>query len=99
LLVALIAIGWTKKSHSEGSTTANFFRVASRAFKRFGEHYNKKPFGGPPSFYFVRGTPDGAFFYFMTDDLHLGHGIHGTDQLVGRPLVLAGGSISNSFVM
>jgi hypothetical protein len=91
LLVALIAIGWTKKSAQRVAQPANFEWRQSQA-ETLWEHYNKKPFGGPPCFYFVgRPTPtsDGAFFYFMTDDLHLGPEFMGRINLLGRPLVLA----------
>jgi folate/biopterin transporter len=94
LLVALIAISVDEERVvSEGSTTKNFLNgVQSQAETLWGA-LQQQAIWRPALFLFLwRATPtsDGAFFYFMSNDLHLGPEFMGRIQLVGAAAGLAG---------
>jgi folate/biopterin transporter len=94
LLVALIAIGVDEeKVVSEGSTTANFLIGAQTQAETLWGALQLPAIWRPALFLFIwQATPtsDGAFFYFMTDDLHLGPEFMGRIQLVGAATSLVG---------
>jgi folate/biopterin transporter len=94
LLVALIAIGVDEERvDSEGSTTANFLSGVQTQAETLWGALQQQAIWRPALFLFLwRATPtsDGAFFYFMTDDLHLGPEFMGRIQLVGAAAGLAG---------
>jgi folate/biopterin transporter len=94
LLVALIAIGVDEeKVISDRSTTANFISGAQTQAETLWGALQEQAIWRPALFLFLwQATPssDGAFFYFMTDELHLGPEFMGRIQLVGAATSLVG---------
>jgi folate/biopterin transporter len=94
LLVALIAVGVDEERVvSEDSTTAIFLNGALKQAETLWEALQLPAIWRPALFLFIwQATPtsDGAFFYFMTDDLHLGPEFMGRIQLVGAATSLVG---------
>jgi folate/biopterin transporter len=94
LLVALIAIGVDEeKVVTEGSTTANFLSGAQTQAETLWGALQQQAIWRPALFLFLwqaTPSPGAAFFYFMTDDLHLGPEFMGRIQLVGAATSLVG---------
>jgi folate/biopterin transporter len=95
LLVAFIALGVDEERVvSDGtSTTADFRNGAQSQAETLWGALQQPAIWRPALFLFIwQATPtsDGAFFYFMTDDLHLGPEFMGRIQLVSAAAGLAG---------